>query len=289
MAQFVDWDLAAATARTLGKGGPEIIADRGRRGRRRAAPAHRRGGRARHRLREADRRRSGTMPVRVVDRGDWAGINIDGLQNGHRPAGRPADRRAGSRARLSAHGRPAADRRAGRHGPGLPVRPRARPVRGVLLRPGRAAARRAEHRRGRAQARGRAARLPAVGLPARGHPPDAVHRACRGCVATSSSEVQAFADAVASQQASSSPTGCATALSALADSVRNPDSRASVLDLVQTPAQKADHRPAHRADDAAGGARRVRHGRRRAGGHPDRRRHPRASTSVATATTRSNG
>ena len=24
MAQFVDWDLAAATARTLGKGGPEI-------------------------------------------------------------------------------------------------------------------------------------------------------------------------------------------------------------------------------------------------------------------------
>lgn len=79
MAQLVDWDLAAATARTLGKGGPDVT------------------------LAEAtevvDQLRTLTdeavghvmtftkmtpqvshHPVRVVDRADWAAVNIAGLR-----------------------------------------------------------------------------------------------------------------------------------------------------------------------------------------------------------------
>src|SRR5215468_6137596 len=93
MAQFVDWDLAAATAKTLGKGGPEIslaeatevVAE----------------------LRSLTDDAAGHVnefaklspqiahhPVRVVDRADWAAINVDGLRNVINPL---ADRLSGGR------------------------------------------------------------------------------------------------------------------------------------------------------------------------------------------------
>src|SRR4051812_33965936 len=79
MAQLVDWDLARTTARTLGKGGPEItlteaaevVADL----RRLTDEA------AGHVLEFAKMPpKIGHHAVRVVDRGDWAGTNIDGLR-----------------------------------------------------------------------------------------------------------------------------------------------------------------------------------------------------------------
>ena len=80
MAQFVDWDLAAATAGALGKSGPrvtpatrptDVVADLRRLADEAAghvADVHRPG---------AGRR---AAPVRVVDRRDWAAANIDGLR-----------------------------------------------------------------------------------------------------------------------------------------------------------------------------------------------------------------
>lgn len=79
MTQFVDWDLAAATARTLGKGGPDITL---------TAAAE-----VVAQLRDLTDEAAGhviefaKMPptmghhgVRVVDRGDWAAVNIEGLR-----------------------------------------------------------------------------------------------------------------------------------------------------------------------------------------------------------------
>ncbi|HLV59324.1 MAG TPA: zinc-dependent metalloprotease [Natronosporangium sp.] len=79
MAQLVDWDLAAATARVLRGPGPNI------------GPEHARAVVAdlRRLTDEADehvatytglRARVDHPPVRVVDRADWAGINIAGLR-----------------------------------------------------------------------------------------------------------------------------------------------------------------------------------------------------------------
>lgn len=79
MAQFVDWDLAAATAGALGKSGPRVTfqeaADAVADLRQLAADA-------------ADHVEAYTgmspsareAPVRIVDRRDWAGANIDGLR-----------------------------------------------------------------------------------------------------------------------------------------------------------------------------------------------------------------
>lgn len=80
MAQFVDWDLAASTARTLGKGGPEIsLTDAAEvvgelRQLTDDAAGH---------VMEFSRMTAqvGHPPVRVVDRGDWASVNIDGLKS----------------------------------------------------------------------------------------------------------------------------------------------------------------------------------------------------------------
>jgi coenzyme F420 biosynthesis associated uncharacterized protein len=80
MAQFVDWDLAAATANTLGKSGPrvtlaeatDVVSDL----RRLADEA------ATHVQEYTGMRATGAhAPVRVVDRRDWAGANIDGLRH----------------------------------------------------------------------------------------------------------------------------------------------------------------------------------------------------------------
>ena len=79
MAQFVDWDLAAATAATLGRSGPgvsyaeaaEVVADL----RRLADEA------AEHVLAYTQLRPRVDDPgVRVVDRRDWASANISGLR-----------------------------------------------------------------------------------------------------------------------------------------------------------------------------------------------------------------
>ena len=152
MAQFVDWDLAAATAR-------------------RAAQSRARGSATTRRPRSwptcagSPTRRPSTSPTTPgcapqVDAptgtggrpADWAGVNIAGLREvitplvgqlaaGTSDAGRGADA-VGSRLTGAA----------GRHRAGLPVRQGARPVRGLLRRPGPAAAGGAEHRRGGAQA-----------------------------------------------------------------------------------------------------------------------------------------
>jgi len=79
MVQLVDWELARSTARTLGKGGPEITLTEA------AAVVND--------LRQLTDEAAGhvqtfaKMPpklghhaVRVVDRGDWASTNIDGLK-----------------------------------------------------------------------------------------------------------------------------------------------------------------------------------------------------------------
>jgi coenzyme F420 biosynthesis associated uncharacterized protein len=79
MAQFVDWDLAAATAGALGKSGPrvtlgeatDVVADL--RGLADEAAEH---VAAYTGLTEATR----PAPIRVVDRRDWAGVNIAGLR-----------------------------------------------------------------------------------------------------------------------------------------------------------------------------------------------------------------
>src|SRR5687767_5698305 len=79
MAQFVDWDLAAATAATLGKSGPRVTLDEAN-----AVVAELR----RLALEAAGHVESytgmspvgPTSAVRVVDRRDWAAANIDGLR-----------------------------------------------------------------------------------------------------------------------------------------------------------------------------------------------------------------
>src|SRR3712207_5474150 len=79
MAQFVDWDLAAATAGALGKSGPavsyeeatEVVADL----RRLTDEA------AGHVVAYTGlRSQVSHPPVRVVDRRDWAAVNIAGLR-----------------------------------------------------------------------------------------------------------------------------------------------------------------------------------------------------------------
>jgi uncharacterized protein (DUF2342 family) len=79
MAQFVDWDLAAATAGALGKSGPRVsyaeaaavVADL----RRLTDEA------ADHVAEHTGLRpQIAAPPVRVVDRRDWAAVNIAGLR-----------------------------------------------------------------------------------------------------------------------------------------------------------------------------------------------------------------
>ena len=106
----------------------------------------------------------------------------EGHRGGHGGAGRTADRQA--RRREWAAGRPGLTRRrrrlAGRRRPRVPVRQGARPVRPDRRRPGRARDgccwwRRTSSRSNANSAR-RPDRLPALGVPAREHPPAAVHR-----------------------------------------------------------------------------------------------------------------
>ncbi len=166
----------------------------GRADRRAAArlrPADRAGGGARSRRGAARARPAGPRPGSRADRtgrrsGDRAGRHrgswrVDQVQHrrlpdraGTVPVRRPRRRRQSRRRRdrLPAH------RRTARRRPGLAVREGAGPVRGVrgARGDGTAAARRAQHRARRAGARPGAARLPAVGLSARGDAPRPVRR-----------------------------------------------------------------------------------------------------------------
>ncbi|MCI0688730.1 MAG: zinc-dependent metalloprotease, partial [Sporichthyaceae bacterium] len=79
MAQFVDWDLAAATAGALGKSGPRVSVDEATSVvtelRRLAVEA------AGHVESYTGMTPAGVpAPVRVVDRRDWTAANIDGLR-----------------------------------------------------------------------------------------------------------------------------------------------------------------------------------------------------------------
>ena len=79
MAQFVDWDLAAATAGALGKSGPRVSVEEATSVvselRRLAVEA------AGHVESYTGMTPAGApAPVRVVDRRDWAAANIDGLR-----------------------------------------------------------------------------------------------------------------------------------------------------------------------------------------------------------------
>ncbi|HEU4421310.1 MAG TPA: zinc-dependent metalloprotease, partial [Pilimelia sp.] len=79
MAQFVDWDLAAATAGALGKSGPRVSYDE-------AAEVVAQLRRLTDEATEHVAAYTGLRPqvdyppVRIVDRRDWAGVNIAGLR-----------------------------------------------------------------------------------------------------------------------------------------------------------------------------------------------------------------
>src|SRR5436305_11521323 len=86
--QFVDWDLAAATAATLGRSGPQVsydeavdvVADLKRLTEEAAG----------HVLAYTQMRPVGPDPgVRVVDRRDWAAANIAGLRQVVEPLAEP--------------------------------------------------------------------------------------------------------------------------------------------------------------------------------------------------------
>src|SRR5215467_10722463 len=233
MADFVDWDLAAATARTLGKGGPEIsltdatevVAD----------------------LRRLTDEAAGHViaftkmtpqithhPVRVVDRGDWAAVNIDGLRAVIGPV---ANKMSGGRQMSGLSGAIGSRLTAVQAGTVLAYLSgrvlgqfevfSSDPGELLLIAPNIVEAER---------------KLEAVPRDFRlwvcMH--EVTHRTqftavpwMRGFFL---SEVNAFADAAGTGE----PLGdrLRAGLSALTDSIRNPESRASVLDIVQTPAQR---------------------------------------------------
>jgi coenzyme F420 biosynthesis associated uncharacterized protein len=79
MAEFVDWDLAVTTAAMLGKSGPRVTLDEAndvvRQLRQLAAEA------AAHVQSVTGMAPQGSPPpVRIVDRRDWASVNVDGLR-----------------------------------------------------------------------------------------------------------------------------------------------------------------------------------------------------------------
>ena len=265
MAQFVDWDLAAATAGALGKSGPrvsyaeatDVVADLRRLTDEAAGHV-------------ADytglRSQVAHPPVRVVDRRDWAATNIAGLREVITPlVGRLAgDKQPG--ALTEAIGSRVTGVQAGTVLAYLSGRVlgqyevfSADPGQLLLVAPNIVEVER------KLGADPRDFRL-WVCL----H--EVTHRTQFTAVpwmrAYFLGEVQAFVDA--------SPAAASTCVERL---------RRGVATLVRRgprpgePGQRAGHRadpgaagragPAHRADDPAGGARRVRDGRRRPAGHPD--------------------
>ncbi len=234
MAQYVDWDLAAATAGALGKSGPrvsfreasEVVTD-----------LRRLAGEATGHVESYTGMtpRSGPAPVRVVDRRDWAGANIAGLRQVIAPL---LARVTGSRqpsAFADAVGSRVTGVQAGTVLAYLSGRVlgqyevfSADPGQLLLVAPNIVEIER------KLGAGSRDFRL-WVCL----H--EVTHRTQFTAVpwlrAHFLAEVAAFVDAGASSEQLAERAR--QALAAIADAVRNPDSRASVLDLVQTPAQRA--------------------------------------------------
>src|SRR5271166_5130743 len=166
----------------------------------------------------------------------------------------------------------AGHRHPGRADPGLPVLPGAWPVRAVPAAGGLAGRRRAagqahpggpQHRHGRARARRGLARLPALGVPARGDAPAAVHRGAlaAGLRAEPDDRVPARLRARPGGHPAADPVG------GRRDGGRGARRRRRQPDRRRGhPAAARDHGPADRGDDAGGRARRLRHGRGRAAG-----------------------
>jgi coenzyme F420 biosynthesis associated uncharacterized protein len=235
MAQLVDWDLAAATARTLGKGGPDVS----------LAEATEVVGQLRALTDEAVghvmeftklKPQVGHPAVRVVDRADWAAVNIAGLQQVITPL----------TAKLTK----------GREPTGLTamIGPRVTGVQaGTVLAymSGKVLGQYEVFSSEPGELLLVAPNIVEVERKIEADPRDfrlwvCLHEVTHRTQFTAVpwmrgyflSEVQAFVDASQAgmdQLAERLRRGVA----ALADAVRNPDSRASVLDLVQTPAQKA--------------------------------------------------
>ena len=236
MAQFVDWDLAAATAGALSKSGPAVSYDEATQ-----VVAE---------LRTLTDEAAGHVaaytgltsqvdvpPVRVVDRKDWAAVNIAGLKqvivplvsrlSGDKQPGAFADA-IGSRvtgvqagtvlAYLSGRVLGQYEVFSGDPGQLLLNAPNIVEVERKIER--------------------RPARLPALGLPARGDPPHPVHRGAvdarllprRGRRRSSTPRRAA---------ASTSSSGCAAAWPRCPTRCATRTAASSVLDIVQTPAQKA--------------------------------------------------
>jgi coenzyme F420 biosynthesis associated uncharacterized protein len=235
MAQFVDWDLAAATARTLGKGGPDITLTAAAEV---VAELRKLTDEAAGHVREFTRMTPAVAhhAVRVVDRGDWAATNIEGLKTvieplaskmtkGHEPGnlmGAIGSRLTGVQAgTVLAYlsGRVLGQYEVFSSDPGELL----------LVAPNIVEVER---------------RLDAVPRDFRLwvclH--EVTHRTQFTAVPWMRdyflSEVRAFTDAAAASSEQFTER-LRHGLGALAEAVRDPESRASVLDLVQTPAQKA--------------------------------------------------
>ena len=269
---LVDWDVAVATARRLSKPGPAVSAGRGaRRGRRPArAGRHRRGSRpVVHRA----VRPVGSAPVIVVDRPGWVQANASAFDDVLAPLAQliAEQRKDTGKARdgsaMSARvagvqvGRPAR----------VPLRPGARAVRPVL-RTRRAGSDGCCSSRPTSSHVEREldvdpARLPDCGCACTRRPTACSSPRCRGCASYLRSadprvrrrdrgrpgRARRAAARGASARSSASFRGQGEALAGRAGA---------------DPEAARDPRPPDRADVAARGSRRVRHGRRRAGGRP---------------------
>ncbi len=79
MAEFVDWDLAVTTAAMLGKSGPRVTFDEANEV---VVQLRQLAGEAAAHVQEFTRMtpQGSPPPVRVVDRRDWASVNVDGLR-----------------------------------------------------------------------------------------------------------------------------------------------------------------------------------------------------------------
>ncbi|HZN74412.1 MAG TPA: zinc-dependent metalloprotease [Micromonosporaceae bacterium] len=234
MAQFVDWDLAAATAGALGKTGPkvtydeaaEVVADLKRRTDEAAG----------HVLDFTGLESQVTHPaVRVVDRRDWAAVNIDGLKQVITPL---------------------VDRLTGDRQPGQLVEAVGSRLTGVqagtvlAYLSGKVLGQYEVFSSDPGQLLLVAPNIVEAERKLRADPADfrlwvCLHEVTHRTQFTAVpwlrghflGEVQAFVDA--SHVGDHFIDRVRRGIAALSDAVRNPDSRASVLDIVQTPGQKA--------------------------------------------------
>ena len=174
---MIDWDLAVSAGLAARRRRPGRDRDGGRRGRGRAARRRRPVDRAGPRLHRPGRRRAHRAGARRRPRRLGAGQRRRVRRRCIAPVvEKLADKKGApvaGRARPSAPGSPAP--RSVCCSASWPARCSASSTRSHEPA-GPAAARRAQHRPRRARARGRPHRLPALGLPARGDPPGAVHR-----------------------------------------------------------------------------------------------------------------